>query len=156
MNYVITSSRRAWDCAPQCRAMVCTWTASWLCVHVCDVVVVCVGRLCCCDRGEVCGCESGIVRVLARSVCPSGLRGYVQVVMFSNAWVQIPQLTDGFAPRRTSTRTLLLALVAAFGSRLVSKGCMLVNAQNTKRLTRYDGNSPLLNQSTHHAIRSIT
>ena len=27
------------------------------------------------------------------SVCPSGLRGYVQVVMFSNAWVQIPQLT---------------------------------------------------------------
>src|SRR6218665_2931244 len=27
------------------------------------------------------------------SVCPSGRRGYVQVVMFSNAWVQIPQLT---------------------------------------------------------------
>ena len=31
------------------------------------------------------------------SVCPSGLRGYVQVVMFSNAWVQIPQLTYPFA-----------------------------------------------------------
>ena len=27
------------------------------------------------------------------SVCPSGLRGYVQVVMFSNSWVQIPQPT---------------------------------------------------------------
>ena len=31
--------------------------------------------------------------VTSVSVCPSGLRGYVQVVMFSNAWVQIPQLT---------------------------------------------------------------
>ncbi|KAI9910191.1 hypothetical protein PsorP6_010707 [Peronosclerospora sorghi] len=27
------------------------------------------------------------------SLCPSGVKGYVQVVMFSNAWVQIPQLT---------------------------------------------------------------
>lgn len=34
--------------------------------------------------------ESGCPNV---SVCPSGLRGYVQVVMYSYSWVQIPQLT---------------------------------------------------------------
>ncbi|KAI9910190.1 hypothetical protein PsorP6_010706 [Peronosclerospora sorghi] len=37
------------------------------------------------------------------SVCTSGLCGYVQVVMFSNAWVQIPQLTtDHFTLKRNS------------------------------------------------------
>ena len=39
------------------------------------------------------------------SVCPSGLRGYVQVVMFSNSWVQIPQLTFCYASQRNTTRT---------------------------------------------------
>lgn len=47
---------------------------------VCDCVMLIYGGIGC-DVKEV-------------SVCPSGLRGYVQVVMFSNAWVQIPQLTD--------------------------------------------------------------
>ena len=43
--------------------------------------------------------------VSVTSVCPSGLRGYVQVVMFSNAWVQIPQLTlsHGRLERRAFT-----------------------------------------------------
>lgn len=41
------------------------------------------------------------------SVCPSGLRGYVQVVMFSNAWVQIPQLTFSSA-MKTNTNTLTI------------------------------------------------
>lgn len=47
---------------------------------------MCVCVICVCD---------------CRSVCPSGLRGYVQVVMFSNAWVQIPQLTYLFTLIRT-------------------------------------------------------
>ena len=34
--------------------------------------------------------ESGCPNV---SVCPSGQRGYVQVVMYSYSWVHIPQLT---------------------------------------------------------------
>ena len=41
-------------------------------------------------RASVC---AGMSAACSSSVCPSGLRGYVQVVMFSNAWVQIPQLT---------------------------------------------------------------
>ena len=50
---------------------------------------MCVG-----DDGSICVCLKvcGLRRSTA-SVCPSGLRGYVQVVMFSNSWVQIPQLT---------------------------------------------------------------
>ncbi len=28
-----------------------------------------------------------------KSTCPSGLRGHVKAVIFSNAWVQTPQLT---------------------------------------------------------------
>lgn len=39
------------------------------------------------------GVESGQNGSGNVSVCPSGLRGYVQVVMFSNSWVQIPQPT---------------------------------------------------------------
>ena len=38
------------------------------------------------------------VNVVSPSVCPSDLRGYVQVVMFSNAWAQIPQLTNPLLP----------------------------------------------------------
>ena len=39
------------------------------------------------------GVESGQKELRNMSVCPSGLRGYVQVVMFSDSWVQIPQPT---------------------------------------------------------------
>lgn len=60
------------------------------CVVVCVVFVVGV----CVLLFEGGGClKAWELVVSTASVCPSGLRGYVQVVMFSNSWVQIPQLT---------------------------------------------------------------
>ena len=60
-------------------------------LYECVYVYVCVCVYVCGGMGErSCGCCDSVPR---ESVCPSGLRGYVQVVMFSNAWVQIPQLT---------------------------------------------------------------
>ena len=71
------------------------------------------------------GWESGLSSVLARSVCPSGLRGYVQVVMFSNAWVQIPQLTNAFAPPDTRLRTLSAYRDGCCAAPAVATACRL-------------------------------
>jgi hypothetical protein len=55
-------------------------------------VFVCVSVFCCWRMCEV--------WIKNASVCPSGLRGYVQVVMFSDSWVQIPQLTFCLTPQQ--------------------------------------------------------
>jgi hypothetical protein len=70
----------------------CDWWCL-LCLR-CDCVCVFVCR-------GVYFCKSACeVHVNNASVCPSGLRGYVQVVMFSDSWVQIPQLTFCLTPQQ--------------------------------------------------------
>jgi hypothetical protein len=82
-------------CVVWCVFVLCEWC---MC---CLLFVVC----CCCECCSECCCVfcvyfvCGVFVLISTSVCPSGLRGYVQVVMFSNAWVQIPQLTYIVAPR---------------------------------------------------------
>lgn len=62
-----------------------------VCVCVCVFLVWLMRVVCVADDA---GCvKTGQNVGVDSSVCPSGLRGYVQVVMFSNSWVQIPQPT---------------------------------------------------------------
>jgi hypothetical protein len=65
-----------------------------VCLCVCVFVCLCVCVfVCLCVCVFVCFLYPRVIWLNNVSVCPSGLRGYVQVVMFSDSWVQIPQLT---------------------------------------------------------------
>ena len=117
----------------------CVWPA-WRSMKDGVCVLGFVLRLCerGCKRVMLC-CVVMIVASL--SVCPSGLRGYVQVVMFSNAWVQIPQLTNPLLSLTTKCcNAYSRAVISAFY--LMSFSC---SQAQTRRLRS-------TNQAAHHLL----